>query len=30
MFEVNPEVNGTGIVKFAWQKSGGNYLAVTG
>ena len=30
VFEVYPVVNGHGVVKFAWQKSAGNYLAITG
>ena len=30
VFEVHPVVNGNGDVKFAWQKSSGSYLAVTG
>ena len=30
MFEVYPVVNGQGIVKFAWQNTAGNYLAITG
>ena len=29
-FDVYPVVNGAGVVKFAWQKSVGNYLAITG
>ncbi len=29
-FEVYPVVNGAGIVQFAWQKSAGNFLAITG
>lgn len=30
VFEVYPVVNGQGLVKFLWQKSVGNYLAITG
>jgi len=30
VFEVYPVVNGSGTVRFAWQKSLGNYLAITG
>lgn len=30
VFEVHPVVNGSGRIKFAWQKSVGNYLAVVG
>lgn len=30
VFEVYPVVNGSGAVKFAWQKSVGNYLAISG
>jgi WD repeat-containing protein 19 len=30
VFEIHPVVNGSGRVKFAWQRSVGNYLAVSG
>ena len=30
VFEVYPVVNGSGVVKFVWQKEVGNYLAITG
>ena len=30
VFEIHPVINGSGKVKFTWQNSVGNYLAVTG